>query len=134
MNWPTVMRTIRIAVAVAVLALPPAVRAADSGSDAQFQQALDLKAKGEGIAREGLAWTPDGRYLLFVKTSGPNRSELFRVPAGGGRPETTDISERGLSLLSVHPDGTHITYTVGQYFQVDVWALENFLPGVRASQ
>ena len=88
----------------------------------------------EGIGREGLAWTPDGRYLLFVKATGLNRAELFRVPASGGIPESTGISARGLSFLNVHPDGTRITYTVGQYFQTDIWALENFLPGPRTSQ
>ena len=82
----------------------------------------------EGIAREGLAWTPDGRYLLFAQTKGPEGNELFRVPAGGGVPHSTGLSARGLSLISPHPDGRHIAYTVGQYFRVDIWALKHFLP------
>ena len=89
---------------------------------------------GEGIAREGLAWTQDGRYLLFVKTPGPEQAEMFRVSTEGGLPQPTGLSGRGLSLLSVHPDGKRLAYTLGQYFEVDVWALENFLPVAQAAR
>jgi Tol biopolymer transport system component len=82
----------------------------------------------ESIAREGLAWTADGKFLLFAQAQGPERNELFRVPAAGGVPESTGLAARGLSLISPHPDGTHLAYTVGQYFRVDIWALEHFLP------
>ncbi len=88
----------------------------------------------EAIAREGLAWTPDGRHLWFVKTGPANQGELFRVPVDSGTPQPAGLRERGLSLISVHPGGSRITYTVGQYFQTDVWALENFLPGSRGSR
>jgi Tol biopolymer transport system component len=84
------------------------------------------------IAREGLAWSVDGRYLFLVETGRAGGAELFRVKAEGGAPETTGISARGLSLISAHPDGAHIAYTVGQYFQIDVWDLENFLPALPA--
>jgi len=76
----------------------------------------------KAVAREGLAWTPDFRYLLFV-----SGDELFRVPAEGGEPQSTGVAEKGLSLISPHPDGSHIAYTVGQYFRIDIWTLENFL-------
>jgi Tol biopolymer transport system component len=88
----------------------------------------------EAITREGLTWTPDGRYLLFARSASPTRAELMRVPAEGGAPESTGLSGRGLSLLSVHPDGSRLAYTQGQYFQVDVWALENFLPAAGAAR
>jgi hypothetical protein len=81
----------------------------------------------EPLTREGLAWARDGRHLFFVKSTGQNRGELFRVSAGGGAPEPCGIAERGLSLLSVHPGGARIAYTVGQYFQTNVWAFENFV-------
>lgn len=83
------------------------------------------------IAREGLAWTPDGRFLYFVAATGPDGNQLFRVPAGGGTPEPVGLSGKGLSLLSMHPDGRHLAYTTGQYFEIDVWALEHFLPGLK---
>jgi len=71
----------------------------------------------EAITREGLAWTPDGRYLLFARSASQTQAELMRVPAEGGAPESTGLSGRGLSLLSVHPDGSRLAYTLGQYFQ-----------------
>ena len=87
----------------------------------------------EAVTREGLAWTSDGRYLLFARSASPTQAELMRIPAEGGTPESTGLSGRGLSLLSVHPDGSRLANTLGQYFQVDVWALENFLPGAGAA-
>jgi Tol biopolymer transport system component len=76
----------------------------------------------KAVAREGLAWTPDGRYLLFV-----TGDELFRVTAEGGEPQSTGLSAKGLSLITPHPDGSGVAYTVGQYFRIDIWTLENFL-------
>ena len=87
----------------------------------------------EAVTREGLAWTPDGRYLLFARSASPTQAELMRIPAEGGAPESTGLSGRGLSLLSIHPDGSRLAYSLGQYFQVDVWALENFLPAAGAA-
>jgi Tol biopolymer transport system component len=76
----------------------------------------------KAIAREGLGWSRDDRHLLFV-----SGDELFRVPAEGGEPQSTGLAEKGLSLISPHPDGSHIAYTVGQYLRIDIWTLENFL-------
>jgi Tol biopolymer transport system component len=81
----------------------------------------------EAVTREGLTWTPDGHSLLFARSASPTQAELMRIPAEGGAPESTGLSGRGLSLLSIHPDGSRLAYTLGQYVHVDVWALENFL-------
>jgi Tol biopolymer transport system component len=94
----------------------------------------EVARMAEAITREGLAWTPDGRYLLFARSTSPTQVELMRVPAAGGTPESTGLSGRGLSLLSMHPDGSRLAYTLGQYFQVDVWALENFLTAAGAAR
>jgi Tol biopolymer transport system component len=76
----------------------------------------------KAVTREGLAWTRDNRYLLFV-----SGDQLFRAPSEGGAPEFSGLTAKGLSLISPHPDGSHIAYTVGQYFRIDIWALEHFL-------
>ncbi len=96
-------------------------------------EAREIARMTEAVTREGLTWTPDGRYLLFARSASPTQAELMRVSAEGGAPESTGLSGRGLSLLSVHPDGSRLAYTLGQYFQVDVWALENFLPAAGAA-
>lgn len=76
----------------------------------------------------GLAWTPDGKHVLFTQTSGdPKRpDELWRIPVGGGPPQKTGIAMKGLRHLRVHPDGERIVFGAGQV-QHETWVLENFL-------
>ncbi|MEK7753895.1 MAG: tetratricopeptide repeat protein [Acidobacteriota bacterium] len=76
-----------------------------------------------------IAWTPDGRDLLFgrrPKATEP-RTELWRVPAQGGRPQPLGLAMDGLRSPSVHPDGRRIAFTAGEY-KSEVWVMENFLP------
>ncbi len=78
----------------------------------------------------GLAWTPDGKHVLFTRTKGdsaPRPFELWRIPAGGGTPQKTGIEMAGLHNLRVHPDGQRIVFDAGQ-IQHEVWVLEDFLP------
>ena len=78
----------------------------------------------------GIAWTPDGRYVLFVKR-GSGQLELWRVPAEGGEPQTLLAKElKGLGDLediSVHPDGRQVAFDVTRENQ-ELWVMENFLP------
>jgi Tol biopolymer transport system component len=78
----------------------------------------------------GLAWTPDGRYVLFTRTktgSGSLPFELWRTPVEGGAAEKTGIAMTGLRCLRVHPDGQRIVFGAGQ-IQHEAWVLEHFLP------
>ena len=78
----------------------------------------------------GLAWTPDGKYVLFTQTTGDSPQqpfELWRVPVGGGAPQKTGIAMQGLRHLRVHPDGERIVFGAGQ-IKDETWVLENFLP------
>jgi Tol biopolymer transport system component len=77
----------------------------------------------------GLAWTPDGKHILFAQTAGDAQRpfELWRIPAGGGPPQNTGIAMKGLRNLRVHPDGQRIVFDAGQ-IQNEAWVLENFLP------
>ena len=81
-----------------------------------------------------LAWTPDGRYLLYLTGDGTGKkSELWRVAIEGGRPEKLDLTMEGLGELRVHPDGRRIAFSASQ--EVDeIWVLENFLPELRAAK
>ena len=80
------------------------------------------------------AWTRDGRYVLFVmgNRGQPGPTELWRVPAEGGEPQKL-LEMNGLSDISVHPDGRRIAFTGGST-QMEVWAMENFLPGFTAGK
>jgi Tol biopolymer transport system component len=74
-----------------------------------------------------VAWTPDGRYLVFAK-SGDKQSELWRIPAGGGEPQKLGQLLGRVSGLRVHPDGQRIAFGVRQWNKGGVWVMENFLP------
>jgi dipeptidyl aminopeptidase/acylaminoacyl peptidase len=76
-----------------------------------------------------LAWTPDGRHLLFVRTTNGSGQpfELWRVPVEGGAPHKTGIAMEGLRDLRVHPDGQRIAFRAG-HNQGEVWVMDDFLP------
>jgi Tol biopolymer transport system component len=81
-----------------------------------------------------LAWTPDGRYILFFKgrkadNSQVSNSELWRIRAEGGQPEKLLEVPMQAGGLCVHPDGRRIAFdgVAGQQ-KSEVWVMENFLP------
>jgi dipeptidyl aminopeptidase/acylaminoacyl peptidase len=61
-----------------------------------------------------LAWSPDGGTILFTADrDGDEFTQVFRIPARGGRPEQlTDDTEVQyvLALTPFSPDGSQITY------------------------
>ena len=78
-----------------------------------------------------LAWTPDGKYLVFSKIpEGENKTgriELWRIPSEGGKPEKLPLVAKGMENVRIHPDGKRIAFNT---FEVnnEVWVMENFLP------
>lgn len=104
-----------------------------------------------------LAWTPDGRQLLFtklapvkaakeaevngimklpVRTSDAvlqSKIELWRISAAGGEPQRTGLAMVGLLNFQLHPDGRRIALTVASGGS-EVWVMENFLAGLSASR
>ena len=87
-----------------------------------------------------VAWTPDGRSLLFTNTisEGGRGNAVFHIPADGGparelcRPQTMTYGHIW-SVLDVHPDGRRIVFDCFEY-RHEVWAMENFLPTTAASK
>jgi len=66
--------------------------------------------------RNCVAWTPDGRYLLFQ-----HRHSWWRISAEGGEPECLNELPRNFRLhisspsdLRVHPDGRKIAFSASQ--------------------
>jgi Tol biopolymer transport system component len=86
----------------------------------------------------GLAWTPDGRYLMFSRPEGsasnPKVGDLWRVPVAGGHPEKVGVAMNISRFPRVHPDGQRIAFESFDRGTFEVWALENFLPKLRASR
>lgn len=75
----------------------------------------------------GLAWTPDGRQLVFVtmqSTGDSDRSQLWRIATDGGEPEKLDVSMEHLLGVRVHPDGRRVAFSAGQS-RTELWVMEN---------
>jgi Tol biopolymer transport system component len=89
-----------------------------------------LRLQGpESIAE--MAWTPDGRDLLFVKANPSNQEqspELWQVRVASGEARKVGPLMKGLNGLSIHPDGRRIAFTAGEQRGDEVWVMENFLP------
>lgn len=56
----------------------------------------------------GLAWTPDGRWITYANSAG----EIWRVrPDGSDREQIGDIPDREVRRLMWSPNGKHLAYT-----------------------
>lgn len=93
----------------------------------------------DGSRYNTLAWTPDQRYLLFVR--GELRGEdstqtLWRVPLAGGPPEEVGVvsSAGDIKSPAVRPDGKQIAFARSQVSDNEILALENFLPPTSAKR
>lgn len=84
-----------------------------------------------------IAWTPDGKFLLFTDSLPKGGNAVFIIAVSGGearelcRPQTIMHSVLW-SVLDVHPDGKRIAFDCFEY-RHEVWAMENFLPSDVAS-
>jgi Tol biopolymer transport system component len=72
----------------------------------------------------GLAWSPDQRYLFFVK---PDIRAIWRVSLAGGEAENVLSSKGRIRALRMHPDGRRLAFDLVDN-PSELWVLENFLP------
>ena len=87
-------------------------------------------ATPEANGRVPPAWTPDGRYILFVKGARgrPQQNvQVWRIPAEGGEPLRTGLTVDELWSVRVHPDGRRVALGTAK-LDSQIWVLENFLP------
>ena len=76
-------------------------------------------------------WTPDGTALLFTRWTAqprqlPSPPSLWRVSIHGGEPQSLGFAMEGLRDVSVHPDGSRITFTAG-WPKNELWVIEHLL-------
>jgi Tol biopolymer transport system component len=94
-------------------------------------QAKELVNVWPAWNRRMMAWTPDGRNLIYVTEVGQERGQptaLWIVPAAGGTPkQLTQNLEGRVFDVSLSPDGKQIGFSrwAGRN---EIWAMENFLP------
>lgn len=91
-------------------------------------QALFVVPEAGGSPREicriqgqiaAIAWTRNNRALLFAR-----RNEIWRVAAGGGRPERVALAGDNVRELRIHPDGSRLAFAAGNAMG-EVWSIEN---------
>ena len=77
------------------------------------------------------SWTPDGRYIAFLKgVKGRARQwQLYRVAAEGGEPQWLGLNFVGqlTGELRLHPDGRRVAIDDIKS-NMEVWVMEHFLP------
>jgi Tol biopolymer transport system component len=63
-------------------------------------------------ANDKLAWTKDGRAVVFA-TSGGQRGDwqIMRIGVAGGNPEFTGLTVKALGTFDLSPDGTRIAFS-----------------------
>ena len=101
----------------------------------------------------GPAWTPDGRYIIVgkgrrnypleadtrelseAKADAAQLFEAWQIPVEGGEPQKLGLAMEAFHELSLHPDGRRIAFTQpGSARYGEVWAMENFLPELKAAK
>ena len=94
------------------------------------RELLRLDQDTEGLLTFSIAWTRDGSHLLFAKRVAQPTipSELWRVSAAGGEPESLGLAMWGRGGVRAHPDGQRITFIGVPDRKHELWVMENFLP------
>ena len=91
-----------------------------------------LVGKPEG-SLGALAWTPDGKSILFFKSSAGTKDkkrELWQADLAGGEPRKINIGMEPREIR-IHPDGKRIAFRAGQTI-TEIWVMENFLAALKA--
>lgn len=93
------------------------------------------------VNNTSMPWTPDGQAILVRKMTEPNgtTSELWLVPIDGAAPRKLDFDANQVGAfaggrISLHPDGRRVAYATSTKSNIEVWALENFLPAHTAKK
>jgi Tol biopolymer transport system component len=82
---------------------------------------------GFGFGASTLAWSPDGKYLVYA-ASGEKLPSLWIVPSDGSAPPTALSKPLGGRVMHIAftPDGKTLSYSLMVQHE-DVWMMSNFL-------
>jgi Tol biopolymer transport system component len=78
-----------------------------------------------------IGWSPDGRFIYYCDRTTESREwRLRRVAVEGGESQDLGLTARYFESMSVHPDGSRITFSAPPTTSEPsrVWVMENFLP------
>jgi len=69
-------------------------------------------------------WSVDGTYIYFVEILESMKTNLWRVPSSGGKPEKVWSSESRVEIFDIHPDGNQIAFSIRER-KTEVRVIEN---------
>ena len=76
----------------------------------------------------GFTWSPDDRFVYFLKRSSTEAPyELFRIAATGGTEQSLGLKFPALRDIDISADGTKIAFSVGDPIHAEIWAMDNVL-------
>jgi len=70
----------------------------------------------------GISTSPDGKWVAYVAQAPDGAYQIFRVPAGGGRPQQVTSDPNHKTQPSFSPDGARLAFTIWRY-DVQFWML-----------
>jgi Tol biopolymer transport system component len=88
---------------------------------------------GQMPDRNSLAWTRDGRSILFPQSDPSGSVRVMSIPQEGGTPVFTGLSAPGLTTFNLSTDGSRIAYSATSS-NWEVWALENVWARLKAAR
>lgn len=69
---------------------------------------------GDATKFFGLGWSPDSRYLYYVRLNHKTAlNNLWRVDVLRGPPQNTGISMTDIRMPQIHLDGRHLVFSGG---------------------
>jgi Tol biopolymer transport system component len=83
-----------------------------------------------------VAWTRDGKYIVFGERSGlwsQRNVEFYEISAQGGQPRDLGLSMPSVQRLHIHPDGHRLLFESDRN-SAEVWVIHNILPALKASR
>ena len=100
---------------------------------------IEVRPSGGGAAREvyrhpmwydgsrynTLAWTPNGRSLLFGRAEA-DTPDLWRVAAAGGSPQKIGLAGE-IKTPAVRPGGKEIAFAMRETDDNEVWMIDNLV-------
>jgi WD40 repeat protein len=83
---------------------------------------VNIDDQDRGSFTDGLAWTPDGREIVF-SSNREGSFHLWRVPVGGGAPTRVEVFAQGLTHPAISRRGDRLAWTHTS-LDTNIWRVE----------
>jgi len=75
-----------------------------------------------------LAWTPDGKRIVYTKKGPGKENEAWSTAVDSGQSVELKFSLPRIRDIAVHPDGRQVAFVAGLSGSQELWVMENALP------